>query len=109
MINILSHITKYLDCAEKRISTDQQCLLIKTCSFCDIIIVNCKQTSSKHAPDPLIARELHKKSIYIPPPTVSIQLVTSITLCIMKVQNLIYFVYLHLLYFLFLFINCSAL
>lgn len=83
MINILSHITKYLGCAEKRMSIDQRCLLIKTRSLCDII-VNCKQTSSKHAPDPLIAQELHKKSIYIPPLTVSIQFVTSITLCIMK-------------------------
>jgi hypothetical protein len=88
MINIFSHKTKYSGHAKKRMSIDQCGLLIKTCSFCDIMIVNCKQTSSKHAPDPLIARELQKKSIYIPPLTVSIQLITSITLCIIKFESI---------------------
>ena len=88
MIKILSHITKYLGCAKKRMSIDQCSLLIKTHSFCDIMIVNSKQTSSKHAPDMLIAWEMHNKSIYIPSLTISIQLVTSVTLCIIKFQSL---------------------
>jgi len=55
MINILSHMTKYLGRAKKRMPIEQCCLRTKTHSLCDITTVNCKQTSSKHAPDPLIA------------------------------------------------------
>lgn len=38
--------------------------------FVCLFAVTCKQSSSKHTPDPLIAPELHNKSVYGPPLTV---------------------------------------
>jgi len=52
--NILCH-------AKGRKSIHQCCPLITTCSFYDILVANCEQTSSKHIADPLIAQEQHKK------------------------------------------------
>jgi len=62
--NILCH-------AKGKKSIHQCCPLITTCSFDDIMVANCKQTSSKHTADPLIPQEPHKKFFSSHPITVN--------------------------------------
>jgi len=58
---------------------------------------------SKQAPDPLIARDLHRKPLYILPLTVSMTVI-SVTLCVTKISFYIKLFILFMSFLLFIFL-----